>query len=345
MSRFLRRAALAAAVSGGLSSAVWWTTTSSPVPLFRFGSPSCPSTRDHAAATTGDDHLALVRDAALPAAVSGDLSSAVSWTTSSRAPLFGFGAPSSPPSTRDPASATTGDSHLALVRAHPRLRELNAMLTQGDFLVDATQALLAAALRHAPWFPGTVRDGRDLLAAQIQSADSDGGDEEQAASARMNMAFLDARDGRHEDALEALALLAAERPGLLAPRLDIFAAVLCYMLGRPEEGARWFRDADVPDLSRADHRRLFLEAVMIASQGRTPRVAAASEELVLLTLHGMVEYSMWCVFMEGDLSERIQVLALMAFLRGAVARSKFHRDDAAAARLHGSQDATPPQAS
>ncbi|XP_062208450.1 uncharacterized protein LOC133909940 [Phragmites australis] len=280
----------------------------------------------------------FLRRAALASAAAGGLSSAVSWNFSFPfAPLRLSAFPSSSPSAHDPNAAT---GHIALVRAHPGLRELNAMLSPAAFLVDATQALLAGALRCAPIYPGTLRQARDFLTAQILSAESEGdAAAQQAASARINIALLDARDGRLEDALDALARLAAERPGDTAPRL--YAAALSHVLGRREEGARWLSDA-VPDLSRLEDKMPFVEAVLVATLGCAPRAVAGSEELVLATTLGLVEMSMWSAFKDGDLPERLQVLALMTFLRGVVAR-KLHNDDAPAP-LEGSQGATPPQA-
>ena len=54
---------------------------------------------------------------------------------------------------------------------------------------------------------------------------------EQAASARANMAFLDAREGHLEDARDAKARLAVERPGDTTLRL--FAAALVLFGGPP----------------------------------------------------------------------------------------------------------------
>ncbi|KAL6608053.1 hypothetical protein ACP70R_041116 [Stipagrostis hirtigluma subsp. patula] len=277
----------------------------------------------------------LLRRAALAAAAAGGLSSAASWNASAPFGPLRVSASASSPSKRDPNDAT---GHLALVRAHPGLRELNAMLTPAAFLVDATHALLAGALRRTPLCPGELRDGRDFLSAKILSAESDG-DEDQAVWARMDMALLDARDGRLEDALAELARVAAERPGHVPPR--VYAAALCHVLGRPEEGNRWLHDAAVP-LSRLEHKMPFIGAVLMGTLGCAPRAVEGSEELVLASVLGLVETAMWSVFEEGDLSERLQVLALMAFLRGVVAR-KLHTDDAPAPH-EGSHNATPPQA-
>jgi hypothetical protein len=214
------------------------------------------------------------------------------------------------------------------------------MLTPASFLVDATQAFLAGALRCPPIYPETLRQGREYLTAQIQSAESEGhaaleqaiqsaeseghAAVEQAALARTNMALLDAREGRLDDARDAIVRLAAERPGDTTLRL--FAAALCRVLGRHEEGAQWLHDSAVPNLSRLEHKIQFVQAVLVATVGSAPRAVAGSEELVLVTTLGLLEMSMWSIFTHGDLPERLQVLALMAFLRGVVAR-KLRRDD------------------
>ncbi|RCV25703.1 hypothetical protein SEVIR_5G188000v4 [Setaria viridis] len=278
----------------------------------------------------------FLRPAAVAAAAAGSLFSAVSCSPSSPLPLSA--SPSSSPTTPvGPAEAT---GHLALVRAHPGLRELNAMLTPASFLVDATQALLAGALRCAPFYPGTLRQGRDFLNAQILSAESEcHGDAAagQVVPARIQVALLDARDGRLEDALDAMARLAAEHSGNTTARL--YAAALCHVLGRHQDGARWLRDAAVPDLSRFEHKMPFVEAVLVSTLGSAPRAVAGSKELALVSTLGLVEMSMWSIFKHGDLSERLEVLALIAFLRGIVAR-KLRRDDGSAP-LEGSQGATP----
>ncbi|KAL6615262.1 hypothetical protein ACP70R_037532 [Stipagrostis hirtigluma subsp. patula] len=77
------------------------------------------------------------------------------------------------------------------------------MLTPAAFLVDATHALLAGALRRLPLCPVELRHGRDFFSAKILSAESNG-DADQAAWARIYVALLDARDGRLEDALAEL---------------------------------------------------------------------------------------------------------------------------------------------
>ncbi|PVH38609.1 hypothetical protein PAHAL_5G300700 [Panicum hallii] len=280
----------------------------------------------------------FLRPAALAAAATGGLFSAVSWSPSS--PLAFSATPSSSPSTPVGPADTTG--HTALVRAHPGLRELNTMLTPASFLVDATQTLLGAALRITPFCPKSLRLVRDFLTAEILSAESESegpadAAAEQAVLARMHMALFDARDGRLDDALDAMSRLAAEHSGSTLAHL--YATALCHVLGRHQDGARWLHDAAVPILSRLEHKIAFVEAILFSTLGSAPRAVAGSEELVLATTLGLVEMSLWSIFKHGDLSERLEVLTLMAFLRGVVAR-KLRRDDGSAP-LEGSQDATP----
>ncbi|KAL6884634.1 hypothetical protein ACP4OV_010570 [Aristida adscensionis] len=332
MSRFLRRAALAAAAAGGLPSAALWIPSSALPSRAAASSPSAP--QDSAPATC--HVVGRLVPAALAAAAAGGMSSAAPW--SSPAPLapLRLSASASSPSMRGPSPGTC---HLALIRAHPGLCELNAMLTPSSFVIDGTQAFLACALRCTTIYPGALRGVRDTLSARILAARPDG-DKHQETRDRIHMALLHAMDGRFEDGLSELARLANDRPGLIAPW--ILGAALCHVLGQPEEGNRLLRAAGVPDLSRIEHRLTFMEAVMVATLGSAPRAMAASKELVLVTMLEMIEKIMWSVFMEGDLSDRLQVLAFIVFLRRVVAR-KLRNDDAPATQ-EGSQGATPPQA-
>lgn len=225
------------------------------------------------------------------------------------------------------AAAATG--HLALVRAHPELRDLNALLTPRSFLIDATQAFLAAALRFVPSLPAELRLLRATVSSKILSAEAKG-DAEAANDGRLQLAAHDARDGRLEDALAAF----AQQPN--DPVSPLMAAVLCHMLGRSEEEARWVRL--VPSLSdpvvKEAFQKLQALAVLKATLGCAPR-AAGSDKLVLGTMLGLVEMSMWSIFNDGGLTERLQVLAFMLFLRRLVAMDL---GNSAADR---SQDTTP----
>ncbi|KAF8670773.1 hypothetical protein HU200_050443 [Digitaria exilis] len=231
----------------------------------------------------------FLRPAALAGAAAGSFFSAVSWGFSSLLPLSA--SPSSSPSTPVVPAVATG--HLALVCAHPGLRELNAMLTPASFFVDATQTLLSCALRVQPIHPATLLYARDFFTSQILLVESVGHAGAGAAAADQ------------ADALYAMARLAAEPTGNTASRL--YAAALCHVLGRHQDGAGWLRYAAVPNLSRFENKVLFAEGVLTCALGSAPRAVAGSKELVLSTTLELVEMSMWSFFKFGDLPERLQV--------------------------------------
>ncbi|CAM0947619.1 unnamed protein product [Alopecurus aequalis] len=248
----------------------------------------------------------FLRRAAFTAAVGGVLYAATKGSPSEPLPRPGP-SPSSSPSTTAAAAAATG--HLALVRAHPDLRDLNALLTPRSFLIDATHALLASALRCPPYSPRVLRHRQDALSSQILSAEAKG-DAGEASQARIQLALLEVRDGRLDDALETCARVAAQEPdNVLARRV---AAVLCRMLGRSAEEARWVQGA--PDLFSPENKELVTIVVRQATLGCAPH-AAGSDKLVLSTMLGLVERSMWSFFDDGGLRQRVQVLALMLLLR------------------------------
>ncbi|KAF0919623.1 hypothetical protein E2562_030737 [Oryza meyeriana var. granulata] len=229
-----------------------------------------------------------------------------------------------------PSAAPRATGHRALVRAHPGLRDLNALLTPGTFSVEATSTLLACGLRCVRYHPTSLRRDIGDLSARLMSAKSEG-DAATAAECGLYLALYYARDGRLGDALAACAQVAADHPGYNAP--GIYAAALCYMLGHPEEGRRWLAD-DGPDFSRVYDRFLFMDAVKSAALGCTPHaVEGSSRKLVMFSTLGLAEVTLWSVFGDGDLLERLQVLAFLAFLRPAVAKS-LREDDAG----EGSQD-------
>ncbi|KAF8730415.1 hypothetical protein HU200_016992 [Digitaria exilis] len=278
--------------------------------------------------------------AALAAAAAVGLSYSVisvSWKISSPQPPSS--SPASSPSTPAGPAAAAATGHLALVRAHPCLRDLSAMLTPASFLIDATQALLAGALRRAPLYPGTFREVGDYVIEQILSAESEG--HAAALQDQVNLAVLDARGGYLDEALNAITRLAAEHPRDTTTR--IYAAAFCHVLGRQQEGCRWLRDSPVLDLSHLDLKMLFAGAVLVSTLGSSPRAVAGSEELVLRSTLGLLELAMWSIFQHGDLQERLQVLAFMAFLRGVVERKLVR--DVGPPQLKGSQDASSPRAS
>ncbi|CAM0947618.1 unnamed protein product [Alopecurus aequalis] len=250
----------------------------------------------------------FLRRAAFTAAAGGVLYAAAKGIHSGPSPRSG------PSSSSSPSTAATG--HLALVRAHPDLRDLNALLTPRSFLIDATQALLASVLRCTPCRPLLLRQRLDAVSSQILSAEAKG-DAWEANQARLKLALYEARDGRLEDALGDCARVAAEEPNNVIARL--IAAVLCRMLGRSAEEARWVQG--VPDLfSPAKKKETLTVVVSEATLGFDP-AAVGSERLVLGTMLGLVEMTMWSIFNDGGPAERLDVLALMLLLRRLVARN------------------------
>ncbi|KAF8731714.1 hypothetical protein HU200_015645 [Digitaria exilis] len=128
--------------------------------------------------------------------------------------------------------------HLGLARSHPSLLgrdDLAALLTPEAFLLDATHALAAAALcarqisgewlRQMRCDPGRAAEFMDRVGPDV------------VWSYRVGRALYDAKDGRFDDALDAFARLAAERPCDPGPPLT--AAGICYLADRLEEGNKW----------------------------------------------------------------------------------------------------------
>uniref|UniRef100_A0A0D9V1Q6 Uncharacterized protein n=1 Tax=Leersia perrieri TaxID=77586 RepID=A0A0D9V1Q6_9ORYZ len=239
--------------------------------------------------------------------------------------------PTSPSADADAdARAPPATGHLALVRAHRGLRDLNALLTPGTFIVDATSALLACGLRCLPFHPPALRSSIDNLSATMKSAKSEG-DAETVLEYGPFLALNYARDGRLDDALAIFVQQAADYPGYHAPR--IYAAAICYVLGRREEGDRWLAE-DGPDLSRVTDRFMFMDAARNAALGCTPHsVEGSGRKLVMFSTLGLAEVALWSVFRDGNLLERLQVLAFMGFLRRAVAKS-LREDDAGEGSSH-----------
>ena len=62
-----------------------------------------------------------------------------------------------------------------------------------------------------------------------------------------------------------MASLATESSGDTTSHL--YAAALCHVLGRPQDGARLLREAAVPNFSRVEHKLPFVEAILVATLG------------------------------------------------------------------------------
>ncbi|CAO2203650.1 unnamed protein product [Urochloa humidicola] len=203
------------------------------------------------------------------------------------------------------ASAPSSSSgHLGLVRSHPSLLDLNSQFTPEAFVLDATHALGAAALRFQPFLGGKLRALRDM-APQLQAAAVAAGDDEGAKVGRQFIALLDAEDGRFEDALDALARLAGERPYRPGPRLA--DAGICDLLGRPDEGDRWL--AGITGDQPLRETILFRNGVLAAALGGAPDAVGAVADAALQLIYERL----WGTAFDGDMPvvKKVLVTALL----------------------------------
>jgi Flp pilus assembly protein TadD len=209
-------------------------------------------------------------------------------------PFTGVFLASSPPS---------ASGHLGLVRARPALLDLNSLLSPEAFLLDATHALGAAALRHQPMLGGMAR-GLQNIAPKMQAAAAAAGDIESVQAGRHYMALLDAVDGRFEDALHNLGRLAEERPYFLGPRLA--AAAICDLLGRPDQGDRWLIriTGDEPPRDNV----VFRNAVVAATLGGAADAVAGSQGAVASAALMFIYEKLWGAAFDGDMSVVKKVL-------------------------------------
>uniref|UniRef100_A0A0D9V1R1 CRAL/TRIO N-terminal domain-containing protein n=1 Tax=Leersia perrieri TaxID=77586 RepID=A0A0D9V1R1_9ORYZ len=188
----------------------------------------------------------FLRRAALAAALAGTAAVALSkaaerWGISGR-----LSNPLSPPH----ATATRG--HLGLVRAHPELRNLNAVFTGSDaFFLDAAHAFAAGALR-APTITGMLLRRSDDLPKDLTAAESP--------------AVLQAREGRFDEALAELARLAGDSPG--DPRPKVAAAALCFLHGRSDTAKEWLKDP--PNLKATGLGWTYALNIVVAMPGSSP---------------------------------------------------------------------------
>ncbi|CAL4956349.1 unnamed protein product [Urochloa decumbens] len=155
--------------------------------------------------------------------------------------------------------------HLGLTRARPGLRDLDALLTREALLLDATHALVAAALRYKP------HSGRVIQ--RVPEALRPGGPEE-----RILFALVDAEDGRFDDALDALARIATGSPSPASNSSGLCAAAICEVLGRAEEAGRWL--ARDPDHQCPREDISFQLALVTATLGGAPGAVAGSQARV-----------------------------------------------------------------
>lgn len=203
--------------------------------------------------------------------------------------------------------------HLGLVRSRPALRDLNAMLAPESFLLDATYALGATALRVQPFTGRVARVLCDVASPKSVAEAAAQGDAKGAEVDRVFMALLDTKDGRLED---ALARLATEHPDRTSRTTRLVAASFCDLLGRVEECDQWL--AGIPDddasLPRPRDSILFQIGLVTAALGAAPGAVAGSQGRVASAALEIINRSAT----EGPMSTA-QIIAT-AFLKLAAGR-------------------------
>ncbi|KAL6608056.1 hypothetical protein ACP70R_041119 [Stipagrostis hirtigluma subsp. patula] len=212
------------------------------------------------------------------------------------------------------SSLPSAAGHLGLVRARPGLRDLNALLNPEAFLLDATHALGAVALRHQPFSGGVIRQLRGFtpqLHAQAEAA----GDYETAHASRLFMAMADAEEGRFDDCLGTLALLVGANPGNPFPR--ICAAAVYDLLTRVDDSDRWL--AGVPEalVPRPRDHNCFHHALVAATLGGAPGAVAGSRGQVASAALLFIVEKLWGSSFDGEISVFKKVL-ITALLNRAV---------------------------
>uniref|UniRef100_J3L0P9 Uncharacterized protein n=1 Tax=Oryza brachyantha TaxID=4533 RepID=J3L0P9_ORYBR len=222
-----------------------------------------------------------------------------------------------PSSSSSSAAAPRATGHLALVSAHPGLRDLNALLSPATFVVDANSALLACGLRSLPHDPPRLRRDIDRLSAQLKSAKTEG---DAARRRSVGSTWPSTAPATAASTTRSPPALRWPRttPATTCPASTPPRSATCSAGPRRGVGG----SPRTPDMSSVYHQFLFMDAVRSAALGCTPHaVEGTSRKVVMLSTLELAEVTLCCVFREGDLLERLQVLALMAFLRRAVAKS------------------------
>ncbi|KAG8051754.1 hypothetical protein GUJ93_ZPchr0001g31058 [Zizania palustris] len=226
-----------------------------------------------------------------------------------------------PPSPQADAGAATR-GHQGLIRAHPRLRELNEALSSRDaFFLDATHALAASALR-VPTMTGLflhlfLQSGggspRSQATAESRGASYD------AVHYRIQQSLLRAREGRFDEALADVARLAGDSPGDPRPRFT--ASALCCLHGRYGTAVEWMKS--IPRDTRIGGIGQFENAIVIAMPGSSPRsFEQGTEGNVMCAASRFAEDMLLLHFMQGQWSirEKLEVFALVSLLHHFVSK-------------------------
>ncbi|CAL4956346.1 unnamed protein product [Urochloa decumbens] len=140
------------------------------------------------------------------------------------------------------------------------------------FLLKASQALLSAVvLREPPLFGERVRAKLRAAERELARAVRKRDDAAAVADLRLLVAFLAARDGRFDDAVQRY--IEMERANPSDPRPHYLAHIVCRFDGRPEEADKW----------RATYHRL---ATGLSVDEQAALVTLTDELVVALALGG-----------------------------------------------------------
>uniref|UniRef100_A0A0E0JJQ0 Uncharacterized protein n=1 Tax=Oryza punctata TaxID=4537 RepID=A0A0E0JJQ0_ORYPU len=263
--------------------------------------------------------LQFLRRAALTTAMAG-----IATVALSKAEQLGVSVRFSRPSHHGGADDATRRGHLGLVRAHPELRDLNAALSSssssGDaFLLDATHALAASALRVPTFTGGAIRFlVSDIIPKKLAAAESKG-DVNAAVDLRLELATLHAREGRLDESLAAAVQLARDRPGDIRPRLA--AAALCCLHGRSGTAFEWLKS--VPESARYSTTSRFVTTIMMAMPGSSPQhVEEGVDGMVVEVAAAIAEDTLSLKLEEGEWSmlESLEFAVLRRLLRRFVSK-------------------------
>ncbi|KAK1682659.1 hypothetical protein QYE76_043507 [Lolium multiflorum] len=199
-----------------------------------------------------------------------------------------------------PPAYCNAPGHLGLARDH---RGLRALLTPEALFLDATHALASGALGHKPFSGEMIRQLRDD-ARGIIAKDWPGPRAEEVEELRLNLALVDAEDGRFVDALNALDRLADERPS--DPRPRICASVICCFVGLPDEGEEFLEG--IPDDILQEYKVYHKRAVMAAALGGAPGAIAGLEGLVASMAFESMNSALEAKYLDGGISKFTKAL-------------------------------------
>ncbi|KAM0877712.1 hypothetical protein ACQ4PT_035319 [Festuca glaucescens] len=163
---------------------------------------------------------------------------------------------------REPGKGTCRLPRSVLEALHEHIAELCwESASRVDASVLAVSEFFLEALRRGPGI--IAKDGSGRRAEEVQEL-------------RLDLALVDAEDGRFVDALNALDRLVNERRS--DPRPRICASMICCFVGLPEVGKEFV--VGIPDDILQENQVYHRRAVMAATLGGAPCAIAGLEGLV-----------------------------------------------------------------